>query len=200
MPPAAFLPSSAKRSCSIKPAQLAALRQPRQSVVLGERAKYAKCQRGLRFIPLLPIAPRSAGRWGFGSTRALAAREIAETIYKFLRTEEARSAPTNGISIRVKCHRTTRPVTTGASDRRPNGVSRVGHVAGLHDVSRPIRVGNCAANDSARHHTSSDADTDSTAPTTGFSRRSCEQGNCHGCGSSKREHGLVHGRLLHNRG
>jgi hypothetical protein len=172
----------------------------RQRIVLGEMAKDRMHQSGLRFIPLLPH--RSAERWDFGSPlERKPPVKIVGTIYnEFLRTEKAGSAPADGISIRVKCHRTTRPVTTGASDRRSNRVARVGHVAGLRDVSRSIRVGNCTANDSAGHHTSSDADTDSTAPTTGFSRRRRQYGNCHRCGSGKCEHGLVHGRLLHNCG
>jgi hypothetical protein len=79
---------------------------------------------------------------------------------------------------------------------RRNRIGRVGRLAGLHGVSRAVRVGYGTAHDSAGHHTSSYADTDSTAPTARFSRRRCQQGNCHRCGTIKREQGLVHGRLL----
>jgi hypothetical protein len=114
---------------------------------------------------------------------------------KFLRTEVTWSAPADGMSISVKCHRPTRPVTTGASDRRRNCIGGIGHVAGLNDVSRAVRIGYGTAHNSAGHHTRSDADTDSTTPTARFGRRRCQQGNCNRRSSSKCEQGLVHGRL-----
>ena len=77
---------------------------------------------------------------------------------KFLWTEVTGSAPADGISISVKCHRPTRPVTTGASDRRPSPIAGIGYVAGLRSVSRAVRIGYGTAHDSAGHHTSSDTD------------------------------------------
>src|SRR6516165_10075956 len=118
---------------------------------------------------------------------------------EFLRTEVTGSAPADGISISVKCHWLTRPVTAGASDGRRNCIARVGRVAGLNGVSRAVRIGYGTAHDGARHHTSSDADTDSATPTARFGWRRCQQGNCNRRGSSKCEQGLVHGRLLISR-
>src|SRR6516162_6947862 len=112
------------------------------------------------------------------SGRPPTAREIVATIRnEFLWTEETGSAPADGISISVKCHRATRPVTTRACDRPRNRIAGIGDVAGLHDVSRAVRIGYGTAHDSAGHHTSSDADTDSTAPTARFSGRRCQQRN-----------------------
>src|SRR6516165_273183 len=131
------------------------------------------------------------------SRTPLRSKIVGATQNEFLRTEETGSAPADGISISVKCHWPTRPVTTGACDRPRNRIARVGRVAGLYDVSRAVRIGYGTAHDSAGNHTSSDADTDSTTPTARFGRRRCQQGNCHRRGSSKCEEGLVHGRLLH---
>src|SRR6516165_5145139 len=97
---------------------------------------------------------------------------------EFLWTEVTGSAPADGMSISVKCHWLTRPVPAGASDGRRNCIARVGRVARLNDVSRAVRIGYGTAHDSAGHHTSSDADTDSTAPTACFGRRRCQQGDC----------------------
>ena len=116
---------------------------------------------------------------------------VGATRNEFLRAEETGSAPADGISISVKRHRATRPVTTGARDRSRNRVARVGRVAGLHGVSRAVRIGYCTADDGAGHHASGDADTDSAAPTARFRRRRCQYGNCQRCGSSKCEHSLV---------
>src|SRR5215831_20022422 len=90
------------------------------------------------------------------------AKIVGATQNEFLRTEETRSAPADGISISVKCHRATRPVTTGACDRPRSCIARVGHIAGLRGVSRAVRIGYCTADDRAGHHTSSDADADGT--------------------------------------
>src|SRR5215468_2791303 len=70
---------------------------------------------------------------------------VGATQNEFLRAEETGSAPADGISISVKCHRATRPVTTGACDRSRNRIARVGRVTGLHDVSRAVRIGYCTA-------------------------------------------------------
>jgi len=112
-------------------------------------------------------------------------RPAAVTANKFLWTEVTGSAPADGISISVKCHRPTRPVTTGASDRRPSPIAGIGYVAGLRSVSRAVRIGYGTAHDSACHHTSSDTDTDSTTPTARFGRLGCQQGNCKRCSSGK---------------
>src|SRR5215470_18477179 len=86
-------------------------------------------------------------------------------------TEVTGSAPANGISISVKCHRPTRPVTARASDGRPSSIAGICHVARLHGVSRAVRICYGTAHDSAGQHTSGDADADSTTtPTAGFGR------------------------------
>ncbi len=51
------------------------------------------------------------------------------------------SAPADGISIGVKCHWPTRPETARASHRRRNRITRIGHIAGLHNVSRAVSIG-----------------------------------------------------------
>jgi hypothetical protein len=102
------------------------------------------------------------------------------------------SAPADGISIGVKYHWPTRPVTAWASHRRRNRITRIGHIAGLHNVSRAVSIGYGTADDSARDNTGSDANTDSAAPTARFSRRRRQQGNCHRCGSRKCEQRLLH--------
>ena len=110
-----------------------------------------------------------------GADRVSAPTRRSPPANEFLRTEETGSAPPDGISINVKCHRATRPVTPRAFDRPRNRIARVGRVAGLHGVSP--RIGYGTAHDSAGHHTSSDADTDSATPTARFGRRRCQQGN-----------------------
>jgi hypothetical protein len=113
-------------------------------------------------------------------------------------TEEMRSAPPDGISVSIKCDWPACPVAAGASDGRRNHITRVCHVAGLHHISRTVSTGDGTAQDSAGNYSSSDANSNSTAPTARFSRRRRQQGNCHRCGSGKCEKGLVHcGRLLH---
>jgi len=75
-----------------------------------------------------------------GADRVSAPTRRSPPANEFLRTEETGSAPPDGISINVKCHRATRPVTPRAFDRPRNRIARVGRVAGLHGVSRELAM------------------------------------------------------------
>src|SRR6516165_12047979 len=145
-----FVRSGTQRSCSIEPAQIARSLECAFPAATSKRGPHR--------------AAEVTGALECPVERQPRVKIVGATRNEFLRAEEMGSAPADGISISVKRHRATRPVTTWARDRSRNRIARVCHVAGLRGVSRAVGIGYCTADDGAGHHASGDADTDSAAP------------------------------------